>query len=230
MIKIGNGADGWWFDGLLFYKERPIGRYSDPLNPNDPEARELLAALCARLFNLNRWQGEPSLYGPVSVGYHSLLVAELAARLARVRGLDVETCRRAGAAHDLGEAVILGDVGAPALRGCIDLRALNEGHQRAVEGLLPYPPSGLDASAVASLVKDADHLAAGIERRYLYEDDSRDMESPDVDRLLGELGIESIDAQGAVEGCAYLTAYPPDEGYLVSGYAYHGSLLEILLP
>ena len=204
MIKIAQGSDGWWFDGARFYEKGD----GIPLTSADPAARDLLEALCVRLFFLNRWQGEPSLYGPVSVGYHSLLVAELAARLARVRGLDAEACRRAGAAHDLGEALGLGDIAAPWLRGCIDLRALNERHQRAAERLLSIEKGWhFGDPEIWLVVKDADHLAAGIERRYLYGDDSRDMEGRDVERLLAELGLDRINVDNSTaKGAALFEA------------------------
>ena len=200
MIKIAQGSDGWWFDGDNFWQRPGEGQ----IGPGSSKAWKIVEALCIRLFKLNRWQGEPGLFGPVSVGYHSLLVAELARRLALARGLDAETCQRAGAGHDLGEALGLGDIAAPWIRGSEELRRLNTQHQIAVNSIISPLPASRE---VGRAVRDADHLAGAIERRYLFGDNSRDMEGPDVERLLAELGLDRINVDNSTaKGAALFEA------------------------
>lgn len=190
LLKFAEHGRGWWFDGDHFYRNRREAEERAPaIAPGTPEASHILGALCRRLFKLNRWQGERSRLGCVSVGAHSLLVAGLAGRLAEVRGaiFDQQICYRAGAAHDLGEALGLGDTAGPLVRAFPRIRELAEQHQRAAERLLGF---GFHGKGVRSIVKDADHLAAAIERRGFFGDNSRDMESPGMDILAAECEIE----------------------------------------
>lgn len=185
MIKL--GRTGYWFDGSTFLfgdreKNRPI---------TDEDRYPLLAYLCACADRLPRWQGEENDMGEIfTVGMHSRLVAALTGRLALVRGFDadaVQVAVRLGAVHDLGETLGLGDIAAPWLRSSAgaDLRVWCMVHQAHVEAL-----AGLgDALLSAHLIKDADHLAAALERRYHFGDLSRDMEHPDMDALIDEVGL-----------------------------------------
>ena len=188
MIKLGKTP--YWFDGFNFWardrllpheKERVI--YADDHEP-------ILRHLCRLAFGLNRWQGEPNDDGEHwSVADHSILVAALAGRLALLRGLDaaaVALAVRGGAVHDLGETLGLGDPAAPWLRGAgsvaVALRVGCARHQAAVDHL-----AGLHSIVPDILVGDADRLAAALERRIFFGDDSRDMEHPDAERLIAEI-------------------------------------------
>ena len=188
MIKLGKTP--YWFDGFNFWardrllpheKERVI--YSDDHEP-------ILRHLCRLAFGLNRWQGEPDDDGECwSMGDHSILVAALAGRLSRLRGLDAAEAAlavRGGAVHDLGETLGLGDPAAPWLRGdgsvAVALRAGCARHQAAVDRL-----AGLHGVVPGLLVGDADRLAAALERRIFFSDDSRDTESADAERLIAEV-------------------------------------------
>ena len=189
LTKIGDGPRGYWFTGDAFYRSRAsaaAGGESDLLPQDRVRLVELLAE---RSFHLNRWQGEPGLFGPVSVGFHSFLVGALAERLGEVRGIAPEICQVAGDIHDLGETTGIGDVSSPWLRAVPAMREVNDRSQRAVEGLLRF---GWHGKGVTSVVKDADHLAAYIERRYLFGDDSGDMEAPGMDDLISELRLEIL--------------------------------------
>lgn len=187
MIKICNGPSGWWFDGHRFSDTRDM---ATPVTDVDGLRR----AIVRRAFYLNRWQGECGPYGPVSVGVHSLIVADFAYHLAIARDLSEETARlarRFGAIHDLGETLGMGDIAAPWLRsGSIpDAAATCVRHQQAIDLLFaPYPTLGFEAVHAASqIVKDADRAAAAIERRRFFRDDSKDCAHPDSDALFVEL-------------------------------------------
>lgn len=188
MIKLGKTP--YWFDGFNFTardrllpheKERVI--YADDHGP-------ILRHLCRLAFGLNRWQGEPDDDGECwSMGDHSILVAALAGRLALLRGLDaadVALAVRGGAVHDLGETLGLGDPAAPWLRGdgpvAAALRLGCARHQAAVDHL-----AGLHGLVPDIIVGDADRLAAALERRVFFGDDSRDTDHPDADRLIAEV-------------------------------------------
>lgn len=183
MIKL--GRTGYWFDGLKFlFGDREKNRLI-----TDEDRRPLLAYLCACADRLPRWQGEENDMSEVfTVGMHSRLVAALAGRLALIRGLDGYATAKAvrlGALHDLGETLGLGDVAAPWLRSerGLLLREWCEEHQAHVLGLTDH------WGGPSPIVKDADHLAAALERRYHFGDLSRDMEHPDADALLEEAGL-----------------------------------------
>ena len=126
MIKIAQGSDGWWFDGDYFYTDRD----GTPLDYASDSAEQLRRLIVRRTFNLYRWDGEEGPYGPVSVGFHSLLVAHLAGRLARSRDLSEDISKMAeryGATHDLGERVGgLQDIRGPLLRQHPEVKALIE--------------------------------------------------------------------------------------------------------
>lgn len=195
MIKITDGSAGWWFDDHHFYS---LDR--SPLDYESESAEDLRRLLCARTFNLPRWAGEEGRFGPVSVGFHSLLVSHLAGRLAEARDLSSDCVRLAksyGAAHDLGERLGLGDIVSPILRKHPEIKALNVRHQHAVEDLFtPWLPTPTADNyemriAAAQVVHDADHLAAAIERRHLFDDDSGDCEAPGVDAMMEEVGMLS---------------------------------------
>lgn len=186
LTKIGDGPRGYWFTGDTFYRSRASAASGGESNLLPRDRVRLVELLAERSFNLHRWQGEPGLFGPVSVGFHSCLVGALAQRLGEVRGIAPERCRIAGDLHDLGETTGIGDVSSPWLRAVPAMREANERSQRAVEKLLGF---GCHGKGVSNVVKDADHLAAYIERRYLFGDDSRDMEAPGMDRLMEELAL-----------------------------------------
>lgn len=198
MIKL--GRTNYWFTGdRFFFGDREKQR---DLTADDREP--LLRYLCTCAFGLNRWQGEANERGErVSVGDHSVLVAALAGRLARLRGHAVNTigtCVRLGAVHDLGETLGLGDIAAPWLRSSRGayLHAWCEEHQRHVTRLARIDPA--DRIALAGLIKDADHLAAALERRVFFGDFTNDMEHPDVPRLMmevfGRKSWDDIDDEG----------------------------------
>lgn len=188
MIKLGRTP--YWFTGDRFLAGgNPASSPHRDLTDEDREP--LLRYLCTCAFGLNRWQGEENEHGHRwSVGDHSILVAALAGRLAILRGLDADEVAlavRLGAVHDLGETLGLGDIAAPWLRsaglGWLYLREqcmLHQAHAEAVAGL------GTTSIGLA-LIKDADHLAAALERRYFFGDTSGDMEHPDAQRLIDEV-------------------------------------------
>lgn len=187
MIKICNGPDGWWFDGHRFSDTRDM---CTPVADRDALRR----AIVRRAFYLNRWQGECGPYGPVSVGVHSLIVADFAYHLAIARDLSEETARlarRFGATHDLGETLGMGDIAAPWLRsGKIEsARCMCEAHQAEVNLLFaPSKSPGFDAVHAASqIVKDADRAAAAFERRCFFGDSSGDCEAPGVRETMNEI-------------------------------------------
>lgn len=209
MIKIAQGSDGWWFDGDHFYTDRD----GTPLDYASDSAEQLRRLIVRRTFNLYRWDGEEGPYGPVSVGFHSLLVAHLAGRLARSRDLSEDISKMAeryGATHDLGEPIGIGDIAGPLLRQSPEVKALNERHQMAAVGLFKqWMPiqSMWNTVFAARVVKDADHLAAAIERRYLFNDNSKDMESPGADALLDEASTEiTVLVTGARNDIFFLVA------------------------
>lgn len=188
-IKITKGASGWWLS--------PEGWQENDRSPLDLEsesADELRQAIIKRSFNLYRWGGEEGPHGPVSVGRHSLLVSFLAGRLAMARDCSEDVVRltkAVGAAHDLGErGGGVGDVVSPIIRAYPGVAEANEDCQAAALRL--FDPwigwSGLLSEDICAqlIVKDADHLAAALERRYLFDDDSGDCESPDAFRLFEE--------------------------------------------
>lgn len=197
MTAIKLGRTGYWYgDDQGFASglhENPTGgawvfRFV-PLT--DDDRGPLLRYLVRCLFGLNRWQGEANDDGERwSVGHHSLLVAALAGRLALVRGWsadDVRLAVRLGAVHDLGEALGLGDIAAPWLRADWRLAGgMCRLHQRHAAALAGLDDKDAQFDAHASLVKDADHLAAALERRYFFGDVARDMESPDAGALIEE--------------------------------------------
>ena len=206
MIKLGKTP--YWFDGYNFSardrllpheKERVI--YADDHEP-------ILRHLCGLAFGLNRWQGEADAEGEHwSVADHSILVAALAGRLTLLRNFDegvAANAVRLGAVHDLGETLGLGDIAAPWLRGNDIVRMMLRRecyqHQRCASSLAGLHLPDLRDSALAVdiligddaqrlgdvLVKDADRLAAALERRVFFGDDSRDMEHPDAENLIAE--------------------------------------------
>lgn len=171
---IGIGYDHT-FDGSTF------GRWDgQPLDSHDRE--EILDALVARAFNLSRWQGELLF----SVGEPSLVVAGLAALLATRDELPVvRQSIRYGAAHDIGETLGLGDPASPFLRAHPAIAAVVQQHQRAAEDLLDMVPR----ADVVAIVKRADHLAAHLERRFLFFDTSGRRDAPEARALYDELGL-----------------------------------------
>lgn len=194
MIKL--GRTNYWFTGdRFFFGDREKQR---DLTADDREP--LLRYLCTCAFGLNRWQGEANEYGErFSVGDHSILVAALAGRLAILRGLDADAVAKAvrlGAIHDLGETLGLGDIAAPWLRSARggDLRDWCEEHQAHVLGLTDH------WGGPSPIIRDADHLAAALERRVFFGDFTNDMEHPDVPRLMmevfGRKSWDDIDDEG----------------------------------
>lgn len=198
MIKL--GRTNYWFTGDRFF----FGDREKQRDLTDEDREPLLRYLCTCAFGLNRWQGEENEHGHRwSVGDHSILVSALAGRLALLRGLgadDVALAVRLGAIHDLGETLGLGDIAAPWLRsaglGWLYLREqcmLHQAHAEAVAGL------GTTSIGLA-LIKDADHLAAALERRVFFGDFTNDMEHPDVPRLMmevfGRKSWDDIDDEG----------------------------------
>ena len=209
MIKL--GRTGYWFDGSTFLvgdreKKRPI---------TDEDRRPLLAYLCACAFGLNRWQGEANENGERwSVGEHSILVAALAGRLALLRGMSPDDARLAvvgGAIHDLGETLGLGDIAAPWLRSAAgtSLRLWCASHQAQVESFIGW--SGLLPDL---LIKDADHLAAALERRVFFGDMSRNMEHPDAPRLMAEVFGREVDDEEDNDACHLI--WPADAETLLA--------------
>lgn len=216
MIKL--GRTGYWFTGERFF----FGDREKQRDLTDEDREPLLRYLCSCAFGLNRWQGEANEQGDRwSVGEHSILVSALAGRLAILRGLDADDVAiavRLGAIHDLGETLGLGDIAAPWLRGGHDgdvvrmmLRRECHRHQRCASALagLHLPDivgssltddviAGEDAARLGDvIVKDADHLAAALERRYFFGDTSGDMEHPDAPRLFDEMFEVATDADEA---------------------------------
>jgi hypothetical protein len=66
---------------------------------------------------------------------------------------------------------------------------MNDGYQTLAFNLFePWGVWGAERFALSTrgIVKDADHLAAAIERRYLFDDDSGDCEAPDASSLFKE--------------------------------------------
>lgn len=195
MIKIQNGASGWWFNGTGWWFNGHIFSEDRELTKPVQDLDALRRALVARAFNLNRWQGESGPKGPVSVGLHSLIVADFAESLARARDLPdpvARLARRLGATHDLGETLGMGDIAAPWLRsGNInDAVAMCGQHQSAVNALFaPKESPGFDAVYAASqVVKDADRAAAAFERRAFFDDFTGDCEHPSADATIREIG------------------------------------------
>ncbi len=211
-IKITNGASGWWLT--------PEGWQENDRSPLDLEsesADELRRVIVKRLFNLYRWGGEEGPHGPVSVGVHSLLVSFLAGRLAAARDCSDEVIRCAksyGALHDTGERLGIGDVVAPILRAYSGAREANEECQDEAGRLFgPWLPSKIPYGArVAAgiVVKDADHLAAALERRYLFDDTSGDCESGEIDSMMKEIGLEGVDAGNYEDGEMWLSVEMDD--------------------
>ena len=208
MTSIKLGRSGYWHtpDGFAraggFHNsaggDRPRAVATALVTITDDDRGPLLRYLVSCLFGLNRWQGEADDDGERwSVGRHSLLVAALAGRLALVRGWSAEDVRmavRLGAVHDLGEALGLGDIAAPWLRSDAHFARLCRIHQRHAaalagldDGTRPDDPASF--TMASALVKDADHLAAALERRYFFDDFSRDMESPVAGALIGEADL-----------------------------------------
>lgn len=191
MIKIFNGSTGWWFDGHRFSDTRDM---ATPVSDVDGLRR----AIVRRAFYLNRWQGECGPYGPVSVGVHSLIVADFAYHIAIARDLSEEAARlarRFGAIHDLGETLGMGDIAAPWLRsGKIDDAAIAcDNHQEAAESLFPRFRSDLDPAMFFSakkIVKDADRAAAAFERRCFFSDSSGDCEAPGARETMNEIASQ----------------------------------------
>ena len=114
--------------------------------------------LIERLFCVNRWGGEVTMYSkPMSVGVHSILVALLAAARARKAGLDEEAIAEheaAGAIHDIGEALGLGDVPGPLLAAHPAIEAVRQEHQRMASALFPAAaPFTVGARIVAGIDK-----------------------------------------------------------------------------
>lgn len=217
MIKL--GRTNYWFTGDRFVVGNPASSPHRDLTDEDREP--LLRYLCTCAFGLNRWQGEENEYGErFSVGEHSLLVAALAGRIATLRGLDasdVALAVRLGAVHDLGETLGLGDIAAPWIRsaglGWLYLREQCMLHQAHVEALAGISTTPLGASR---LVKDADHLAAALERRDFFGDLTGDMEHPDVPRLVAEVfGDEARNCRHFVEDMSEFTLYDVVVGNVV---------------
>lgn len=177
MIKL--GRTGYWFNGRGFLvgdreKNRPI---------TDEDRRPLLAYLCACADRLPRWQGEENdLAELFTIGMHSRLVAALAGRLALVRGLDATAVRvavRLGAG--ITTEVDFIKWASTSHEPLTDLRD-------AVDEWCSWIDEVCEL-ATGHVIKDADHLAAALERRYHFVDLSRDLEHPDVDALIVEAGL-----------------------------------------
>lgn len=180
------------------------------LDMESESADELRRIICKRSFNLPRWAGEEGPHGTVSVGVHSLLVSFLAGRLAMARDCSDEIIRLAkaiGAVHDGGERTGgIGDVISPIIRAYPGVKEANEDCQAAAFRL--FDPwigwSGLMSEDIGAqlIVKDADHLAAAIERRYLFDDDSGDQVCAYAKDLMAECGVvwvhmwDSFDGKG----------------------------------
>lgn len=199
MIKLG-GCGFWYHEAYGFSSSATGPRWLD-----DRERRQLVRYLCGCLWRTPRWQGEVNEHGETwSVGQHSVLVAALCGRLALARGLDLDTARlavRVGAAHDLGEALGLGDIAAPWLRLDERLRRWAADHQRAAYALVGVDDGGRGPLEVSpytehdegderpALVRDADRVAAALERRLHFGDASHDMEHRTADAVLEELHL-----------------------------------------
>jgi hypothetical protein len=123
------------------------------LDEADKEHVERLRRLLIeRLFYLNRWGGEPTLYGcQLSVGIHSIIVAMLAGMRARrsgwVQQKQIGEYEATGAIHDIGEALGLGDVPGPLLDAHPAIEAVRQEHQRMASALFP---AGLRKFAVVN--------------------------------------------------------------------------------
>lgn len=210
MIKVGNGETGWWYNGHAFFSSATAalnGAERLAIQPQDREAAPLRRALIVRAFGLHRWQGECGPFGRVSVAIHSMMVGHLAGLLAEARGIDRRIGLVVGAVHDLGETLGLGDPASPWLRKWPDLRERAAQHQRCAAQLFGiYDPASLSpplgemslmlTPELKKIERDADHLAAALERRFLFCDRSRDMEVPDIEALMQEAGIEKVRAAG----------------------------------
>lgn len=194
MIKL--GRTNYWFTGERFF----FGDREKQRDLTYEDREPLLRYLCSCAFGLNRWQGEANDFRQRwSVGEHSILVAALAGRLAILRGLDADAVAKAvrlGAIHDLGETLGLGDIAAPWLRSARggDLRDWCEEHQAHALRLTDH------WGGPSPIIKDADHLAAALERRIFFGDFTGDMEHPDVPRLVvevfGRWSWDDIDNEG----------------------------------
>lgn len=129
------------------------------LDDADKEHVERLRRLLIeRLFYVNRWGGEVTMYSkPMSVGVHSILVALLAAARARKAGLDEEAIAEheaTGAIHDIGEALGLGDVPGPLLDAHPAIEVVRQEHQRMASALFPAAaPFTVGARIVAIIDK-----------------------------------------------------------------------------
>lgn len=179
-IKLGRTP--YWFDGEVFTVGRGAGEYT---LLNDDERRDLIRHLCGKARHLARWQGEENDAGSVvSVYDHSLLVAFLAYEIARKRlGEDSPDLRHyliGGLVHDLGETLGLGDPAAPFLRAWPDLGKRCRDHQFVIDQMMMVDTN-------TRFIKDADHLAAAIERRVFFGDFTRDCEAPGMDDLAAEV-------------------------------------------
>lgn len=204
-IKITKGASGWWLT--------PEGWQENDRTPLDLEsesADDLRRTIIKRSFNLYRWGGEEGPHGPVSVGFHSLLVSFLAGRLAEARDCSDEIIRCAksyGALHDMGErGGGIGDVVSPILHAYPGAKEANEDCQAAAHRLFkPWLPTLTSPSITArvaawQIAKDADHLAASLERRYLFDDDSGDCEAPDIEAMANEIELGAVNVGNYEDG------------------------------
>lgn len=178
-IKLGRTP--FWFDGKVF----TVGRGADERPLNAEERRDLLRHLCGKARHLARWQGEENDAGAVvSVYDHSLLVAFLAYEIARKRlgegSPDLRYYLVGGLVHDLGETLGLGDIASPFLRGWHELSKRCGDHQFAIDQMMQVDTN-------TRMIKDADHLAAAIERRVFFGDFTRDCEALGMDDLAAEV-------------------------------------------
>jgi 5'-deoxynucleotidase YfbR-like HD superfamily hydrolase len=178
-IKLGRTP--YWFNGERF----TVGNRPSAPDLDANERRDLLRHLCGKASHLARWQGEENDAGNVvSVYDHSLLVAFLAYEIARKRlGEDSQDLRYyliGGLGHDLGETLGLGDIAGPFLRAWPELGKRCRDHQFVIDQMMQIDTN-------TRFIKDADHLAAAIERRVFFGDFTRDCESPGMDDLAAEV-------------------------------------------
>lgn len=178
IIKLGRTP--YWFDGERF----TVGNRPGAPGLDFDERKDLIRHLCGKARHLARWQGEENDAGNVvSVYDHSLLVAFLAYEIARKRlgedSPDLRHCLIGGLVHDLGETLGLGDIAAPFLRKWPELRDRCNAHQSVINQMMRVDSY--------KCVKDADHLAAAIERRVFFGDFTLDCEAPGMDDLAAEV-------------------------------------------
>ena len=129
--------------------------------------------LIERLFYVNRWGGEPTFYGrPLSVGIHSIIVALLAGMGARRSGWaqqeQIGEFEAAGAIHDGGESLGIGDVPGPLLDAHPAIEAVRQEHQRMASALFPLPSEALLPAVVNETIANIDRGVRIWERHWFY--------------------------------------------------------------